>query len=193
MVHFGFPVRDVLVVVGHAGIAHRDYTGRMNATIRKLLLPFSVGVLIGAMATWLWLTTLQDIYIPRRANGKARIPYETISNGHIVLGHLGPLGEMMTIHGTIHHQKNNRDEACLEVETVNGQPRSGMVIVSGISGIHEWAEGTEATMSGYEVGTIGPSWNGMPPQSISLRFCVYKVVEPKDLAFELKRIPPIPR
>lgn len=114
---------------------------------------------------------------------------EILENIEIVSNLGVPVGRFMTIKG--YKEKGNPKNPCGFVVTdVNGRKIDERIIE--VSGIPAWPAGTEATLSGVEVGTLHHVYRIMtsrdtdhpdifPYQSLDLRFHVSEVVAPANL------------
>ena len=125
----------------------------------------------------------------------AKVKASEIGNGIIILGDLGhPIGEDLTIHGT---KTTNGPGIEFRVDKVNNQILDRSMGIT-IDGIDQWPDGTEATMRGYEVGTIrylhleDTNFGSNDPryklhQTIFLSFRPTKILEPKGLKIAPRR------
>lgn len=116
---------------------------------------------------------------------------ELLENIEVVSSLGVPVGRFMTIKG--YKEKGNPKNPCGFVVTdVNGRKIDERIIE--VAGIHAWPAGTEATLSGVEVGTLHYVYRIMtsrdtdrpdifPYQSLDLRFHISEVVVPADLEF----------
>ena len=109
-----------------------------------------------------------------------------------IIGDLGvPVGKKVTITGR--KERNGPLANWFWVATVDGKKKEIGIQIDGIS---HWPDGTEATLSGAEVGTLkfltlkmtnyGPNdsrWKG-PHQKLFLRFQVNKIVAPANLVLK---------
>jgi hypothetical protein len=120
----------------------------------------------------------------------AAIPLNDIGESTVILGELRrPIGEEVTIHG--YKFTNGPLDDCFFVQTLNGKKFEPGTTVQ-IPSIRDWPEKTEATIRGYEEGTIrfldlkdsnfGPRDERFHPhQAIFLRFHVVKLIAPQNL------------
>jgi len=133
------------------------------------------------------------LFIGVAANGRTlEVPYDDIPSKTVILGRLGiPIGRPALLHGKKARRGPNPN--CFIVDKINGQPvPPGTDIYVENTGISKWADGTEATLRGHEVGTVryrtmhdgnfddaDPRFH--PEQRVFLDFVIEKVIEPQGL------------
>lgn len=142
-----------------------------------------------ALATIIALATFHSIGF---AEEKEAVEASDIGDRLEIIGDLGvPVGTTVTITGR--KQRNGPLANLFWVETIDGKKTKIGIQIDGIS---HWPDGTKATLSGAEVGTLkfltlemtnfrpnDPRWKG-PHQQLFLGFEVNEIVSPANLTLK---------
>jgi hypothetical protein len=126
---------------------------------------------------------------------RSRFPVTDVGRKMIILGGLlRPVGQEVTIHGhkmSEAHHNGPLEAGSFFVDAVDGEKLDHPVVLR-VRGIHEWRGDTEATIRGYEVGTLrfehiedanyGPDDPRFTPHQVMwMHFEPQAVTQPKSL------------